>query len=73
MLLEWAYTLGTSKTGDFNGDKSVDIYDALILVSHMNLHTQDPGWDPKIDLNYDGVIDLYDDLVFSVYYGTRWN
>ena len=70
VLVEWVYTPGASKAGDFNGDESVDLYDALILTSHLNLRTKDPGWDPKIDLNYDGIIDLYDVLVFSEYYGT---
>jgi len=70
VLVEWVYTPGASKSGDFNGDESVDVYDALILTSHLNLRTKDPGWDPKIDLNYDGIIDLYDVLVFSGYYGT---
>jgi hypothetical protein len=63
------YTSGVMRSGDFNGDSTVDIYDAQILAIHFDMRTEDPAWDPKIDLDYNGEIDLYDALIFSGYYG----
>lgn len=34
------YTLGAVKSGDFNGDSTVDIYDAQMLANHFNMRTE---------------------------------
>jgi hypothetical protein len=59
--------------GDLNGDKTVDIYDAIILANHFGLtryHVE--LWDPNVDLKEDGGIDIYDAILLANNYEKSW-
>jgi hypothetical protein len=59
--------------GDLNGNKAVDIYDAIILANHFGLtryHVE--LWDPNVDLKEDGLIDIYDAILLANNYGKSW-
>jgi hypothetical protein len=58
--------------GDLNGDKTVDIYDAIILANHFGFHQWYPLWDYNVDLNDDGIIDLFDAIMLAANYGESW-
>jgi len=58
--------------GDLNGDKTVDIYDAILLVGCFNAVPYSPHWNPNRDINNDGIIDLFDALILAANYGKSW-
>jgi hypothetical protein len=58
--------------GDLNGDKAVDIYDAIILAGHFNLDRYHVLWDSNIDINDDGFVDIFDALILAANYGKSW-
>jgi transketolase len=58
--------------GDLNGDKAVDIYDAIILAGHFNLDRYHVLWDSNIDINDDGFVDIFDALILAANYGRSW-
>jgi len=58
--------------GDLNGDKIVNIYDAVLLADKFYMTPIDPTWDSKYDLKENGVIDMFDALVLSKNFGKSW-
>ncbi len=60
--------------GDVNGDRTVDIFDAILLSTHFG-HTkpwEHPDIDPNVDINSDGSIDIIDAVSIAFYYGQKW-
>jgi hypothetical protein len=55
--------------GDVNGDGRVSLADA-ILLSTVYGFVGDPIWDPRADLNGDGIIDILDMGIWAANYGT---
>jgi hypothetical protein len=51
--------------GDVNGDKTVDIFDAVLLAKASGSTPSSPNWDPRCDLNNDGFIDIFDAVLLS--------
>ena len=58
--------------GDLNGDKIVDIYDAIILANHFEFDRYHPSWDSNVDINNDEIIDIYDAILLAANYGESW-
>ena len=66
--------------GDFNANKWVDIYDALMLArcwSPRGYHVCIYPWypppvDPIVDFDDDGRIDIFDAIIFCSLYGRHW-
>ena len=58
--------------GDLNGDKIVNIYDAVLLAEKFYMTPIDPTWDSKYDLKENGIIDMFDALVLSKNFGKSW-
>jgi len=66
--------------GDFNGDKWVDVYDALMLANawapggyHVCIYPwYPPPIDPLVDFDDDGRIDIFDAIIFCSLYGKHW-
>jgi hypothetical protein len=56
-------------TGDINGDRVVDIYDAIMLANSYNLRLGDANWNPNADINNDGEVDIYDAIILAGNYG----
>jgi parallel beta-helix repeat protein len=57
--------------GDLNGDKTVDIYDAVILANHFG-HPPWYLWGYNSDINDDGVIDIFDAIMLANNFGKSW-
>jgi hypothetical protein len=55
--------VATTKTGDLNGDGSVNIFDLSILLSNYNTA------DPKADINQDGTVNIFDLSILLSNYG----
>ena len=55
--------------GDLNGDRIVDIYDAIILSSAYSSTPSSSDWNPNADLNSDNTGDIYDSIILAGHYG----
>jgi hypothetical protein len=58
--------------GDLNGDKTVNVYDSLLLADKFYVSAADPAWESKFDLQEDGIIDIFDALLLSMNFGKSW-
>lgn len=50
---------------DFNKDRVIDELDLGILSQHYNKTNKDIDFDATYDLNDDGIIDIYDQVILS--------
>ncbi len=55
--------------GDLNGDRRVDIYDAIILSRAYNSIPGKSNWNSNADVNSDNVVDIYDAILISNNFG----
>jgi len=51
--------------GDINGDKIVDIFDAVLLSKASGSRPGSPNWDPRCDLNNDTIVDIFDAVLLA--------
>ena len=56
--------------GDFNGDFKVDLADLKILISTYGKTRGQVGFNPNVDLNDDGIINIIDAAIFALNYET---
>lgn len=59
--------------GDANQDLSVDQNDIEFVNGRIGLTYLDPSWDPKADLNKDGVVDSSDLAIVSQFIGNEYS
>jgi hypothetical protein len=58
--------------GDLDGDKTVNIYDAILLAGCFNVSPYSSHWNPNRDINNDGIVDIYNVLILAGNYGKSW-
>jgi hypothetical protein len=58
--------------GDTNGDKTVNILDAVTLALAWNGTPGDAQWNVGADLNHDDVIDILDGVTIGLHWGQTW-
>jgi parallel beta-helix repeat protein len=58
--------------GDLNGDKTVDIYDAIILANAYNSKPGGQYWNPNADINGDNIVDIYDAIIMANHYNQHY-
>lgn len=58
--------------GDINGDKKVDILDAIKLANAFNSKPGDPNWNPNSDINCDNKVNILDAIVLGNYFNQKW-
>lgn len=58
--------------GDVNGDRVVNLYDAVLVLVAYGSKPGDPNWNPIVDLIRDDKIDIYDAVVVCSQYGKTW-
>jgi len=56
---------------DITGDGSVNIFDGVELAMAFGRGSSDPDWDPKLDLHIDGIIDIFDIIVWAENFGSK--
>jgi parallel beta-helix repeat protein len=61
-----------SVPGDLDCDKTVNIYDAILLAGCFNVSPAWSRWNPNADINNDGIVDIYDVLILAANYGKSW-
>jgi Zinc carboxypeptidase/Dockerin type I domain len=59
---------GLTLIGDVNGDKRVDIYDALLMAGCFGSRPSSPNWNPNADVNGDGIVDIYDVITLQSHF-----
>jgi ketosteroid isomerase-like protein len=55
--------------GDINGDRVVNLFDAIAVSVAWGSTPADPHWNAKADLNHDGVINILDATKLSLHWG----
>jgi len=55
--------------GDLNGDREVDIFDAIILSRAFGSTLNDHRWNPNADINGDGTVDIFDAIILAGNFG----
>jgi len=58
--------------GDVDGDRDVDIYDIVRMVTVFGVSIPDPAYDPNCDIDGDGDIDIFDIVIACNHYGESW-
>lgn len=59
--------------GDVNGDRTVNVFDILKIKYHRSGPPPGPGgYDPNVDINSDGKIDVLDILIAKAHLGQSW-
>ena len=54
--------------GDINGNKIVDIYDAVISARAYSSTPSSSNWNPNADINDDNIVDIYDSIILADHY-----
>jgi len=54
---------------DFDGSREVDVADIQQVASRWRMTDEDPEWDPRYDLNGDGIITVVDIMLVVAHWG----
>jgi hypothetical protein len=65
-------TILTTVFGDLNGDRTVDIFDVVIVCVAYGSKPGDPSWCPVADIIKNNEIDIFDAVAVCVNYGKTW-
>lgn len=55
--------------GDLSEDRTVDLFDALLLASAFGSESGTPKWNMRLDINHDDTIDIFDVIILSRNFG----
>jgi hypothetical protein len=55
--------------GDTNGDGVVNLLDAGALIGAWDATPSSSDWNKKVDINHDGIIDIFDAIGLSLHWG----
>jgi len=55
--------------GDLNGDKKVNILDAITLANSFNAGPGNPNWNPNADINGDDRVNILDAIILAGHFG----
>jgi parallel beta-helix repeat protein len=58
--------------GDINDDRTVDIFDAILLFNAFNSAIGTPTWNPEADLNHDDFVDIFDAILLANHYNQHY-
>jgi hypothetical protein len=58
--------------GDPLGLNVVNMKDIALVARHFGLTTSSPNWDPRCDLNYDGIVNMKDIALVARSFGTHY-
>lgn len=54
---------------DLNKDGHVNITDVAIVTTAFGTEEGDPRWDPRADVNGDGLVDIFDLVTIAIHFG----
>ncbi|RLI41381.1 hypothetical protein DRO69_11645 [Candidatus Bathyarchaeota archaeon] len=58
--------------GDINGDRKVNILDAILLANSFNTQPGDPAWNPNADINNDKKVNILDAIILASHFNQKW-
>ena len=58
--------------GDINGDKKVNILDAILLSNSFNTKPGDAAWNPNADINGDLKVNILDAIILAGHFNQKW-
>jgi hypothetical protein len=58
--------------GDVNGDRTIDIFDAITLAAVFNSQPTSPNWNVNVDINGDNIVDLYDAIILASHFNQHF-
>jgi hypothetical protein len=58
--------------GDINGDKTINILDAVVMSKAWEAVPTDPWWDIKADINHSGKVSIADGTRLGIHLGESW-
>jgi parallel beta-helix repeat protein len=58
--------------GDVNGDRRIDIFDAITLATVFNTRPTNPNWNANVDINSDGIVDLFDAIILASHFNQHF-
>jgi len=58
--------------GDVNGDKKVNILDAIVLSNAIFSEPSEPNWNANADINNDGKVNILDCIILANHMGQSW-
>jgi hypothetical protein len=59
--------------GDVDGERSVNIYDAIIIAWAYNSVPGSFNWNPNADINSDAAVDVYDAIILASNFGKTFS
>ena len=58
--------------GDVNGDRSVNVLDAIVLSNAIFSKPSEPSWNANADINNDGKVDILDCVILANHFNQHW-
>jgi hypothetical protein len=58
--------------GDINGDRRVNVLDAILIANSFNSKPGDANWNPNADINCDDKVNILDCIVLANHFGQSW-
>lgn len=62
-------TITLAIPGDINADRTVDVFDAVLLSAAAGSQPGSLNWNPNADLNADKIVDVFDAVILSGHAG----
>jgi PKD repeat protein len=72
-LLESSLNVEVKIPVDANGDRKVDVYDAIIMANAFGSHPGSARWNAVADANEDGIVDIYDAIMLVSNFGKTYS
>ncbi len=72
-LLESSLNVEVKIPVDANGDRKVDVYDAIIMTNAFGSHPGNGRWNAVADANEDGIVDIYDVIMLVSNFGKTYS
>jgi hypothetical protein len=58
--------------GDINGDRRVNVLDAILIANSFNSKPGDANWNPNADVNCDDRVNILDCIVLAGHFNQSW-
>lgn len=58
--------------GDVNGNRSVNVLDAIVLSNAIFSKPSEPSWNANADINNDGKVDILDCVILANHFNQHW-
>jgi parallel beta-helix repeat protein len=70
MYYDWVFI---TIPGDVNGDRRVNVLDAILIANSFNSKPGDANWNPNADINCDDKVNILDCIILANHFGESWS